>query len=612
MSPAYSVERTGANVLTLRHNDVVQGWTQSYLLMADVHWDNPYCDRALLKRHLDIAKARNAGIMVFGDFYCAMQGKYDKRSDKSALRPEHQGTNYLDLLVDTAADYLAPYASNIVMLGDGNHECYDGETEVLTSEGWKLFRRLNRSELIATLNLSTNCVEWQKPSSYHESHYTGKMHGIKSRGANFVVTPNHRIVHRPQKSDIYEIKRSEEFSYSAGALLTIPVSARSGNVDYSFVTDDELRLLGWLLTDGSIRRYDGKPTPRVQLYQRPAKIRLITDILDALGYEYAMATRERVTEHIQGKQLKEKNSTQHTITLRGQGKQRMLQLLDSKREVPEWMHRLSDRQFEIFLQSFIDGDGSRHKSALSSWMAYGEKTTLEKLQALCVTHGFKASLATYRQCQYRLNITRHYTYDIAYVGQHFAEIDYDAPVYCLTVPNGTMFVRRNGYVCVSGNTAIRNHLETDLLQRLCAKIDTQHMGYSGFVRFMFEAASGGNRSSRRMYWHHGYGGGGPVTKGVIGTNRRAAYVDADIYASGHIHESTIVENSVLRLSDSGIEQIITQLHIQLPTYKQEFDLRGGFHVEKGRPPKPTGAWLLEFYYRAGMPSDVHYRIERMD
>lgn len=279
----YSIERTGKNVLTLRHNDVAKGWGQSYLLMADVHWDNPYCDRALLKRHLDIAKERGAGVLVFGDFFCAMQGKYDKRADKSALRPEHQGGNYLDLLVDTAADYFAPYVDIVVMMGDGNHE-----------------------------------------------------------------------------------------------------------------------------------------------------------------------------------------------------------------------------------------------------------------------------------------------------------------------------------------TAIRNHLETDLLARLCEKIGAQHMGYSGFVRFMFEAAAGGNRSSRRLYWHHGYGGGGPVTKGVIGTNRRASYVDADLFASGHIHESTIVENTVLRLSDSGVEQLITQLHIQLPTYKQEFDLRGGFHIERGRPPKPLGAWLLNFYYREGMPSNVHFGVERLD
>jgi hypothetical protein len=51
-----------------------------------------------------------------------MQGKADKRSDKSSLRPEHQGSNYFDLLVDTAVDDIAPYRAYILEITDGNHE----------------------------------------------------------------------------------------------------------------------------------------------------------------------------------------------------------------------------------------------------------------------------------------------------------------------------------------------------------------------------------------------------------------------------------------------------------------------------------------------------------
>src|SRR5690606_306876 len=57
-----------------------------------------------------------------GDFFCAMQGKYDKRADKSSVRPEHNVSNYLDALVDTAADFFAPYADRFIIIGTGNHE----------------------------------------------------------------------------------------------------------------------------------------------------------------------------------------------------------------------------------------------------------------------------------------------------------------------------------------------------------------------------------------------------------------------------------------------------------------------------------------------------------
>ncbi|MGI9160890.1 MAG: hypothetical protein ACR2K1_14175, partial [Saprospiraceae bacterium] len=91
-------------------------WTYKALLLSDLHIDNPKCDRALLIRHLDQAKKNGCPIMIFGDLFCAMQGKYDKRANKSALRPEHQVNNYLDALIDTTADFFAPYKDLIRLI----------------------------------------------------------------------------------------------------------------------------------------------------------------------------------------------------------------------------------------------------------------------------------------------------------------------------------------------------------------------------------------------------------------------------------------------------------------------------------------------------------------
>jgi hypothetical protein len=104
--------------------DVKAGWEQWLLLRSDVHHDNPKCNQELEKRHLDEAKKRNALIIDNGDLFCAMQGKYDKRSDKEALRPEHQHGNYLDALVDTTAEFYKPYLDNFCVIGRGNHETH--------------------------------------------------------------------------------------------------------------------------------------------------------------------------------------------------------------------------------------------------------------------------------------------------------------------------------------------------------------------------------------------------------------------------------------------------------------------------------------------------------
>lgn len=98
------------------------GWEGWILCRSDVHHDNPHCDWVKEQRHLEQAIERNAVIIDNGDLFCAMQGKYDKRSSKDALRPEHQSGNYFDALVDSAFEFYEPYLDNFALLGRGNHE----------------------------------------------------------------------------------------------------------------------------------------------------------------------------------------------------------------------------------------------------------------------------------------------------------------------------------------------------------------------------------------------------------------------------------------------------------------------------------------------------------
>lgn len=102
---------------------VVRGKTKhSILAISDVHIDNPKCQRDKLKQDLDKAKAKGASIVIIGDLFCLMQGKYDKRRSKSAIMPEHLGGDYIDLVIDEATNFFEPYAKNIWLITTGNHE----------------------------------------------------------------------------------------------------------------------------------------------------------------------------------------------------------------------------------------------------------------------------------------------------------------------------------------------------------------------------------------------------------------------------------------------------------------------------------------------------------
>ncbi len=115
------IKRISPQVLDIDH-EYKAGWEQWYLLSSDRHWDNPHSDWTLQKTHLDTARERNAKILDFGDLFCVMQGKYDRRSSKTDLRAEHQVDNYLDAVVNTAVDWFSPYADMFALIAEGNHE----------------------------------------------------------------------------------------------------------------------------------------------------------------------------------------------------------------------------------------------------------------------------------------------------------------------------------------------------------------------------------------------------------------------------------------------------------------------------------------------------------
>jgi len=92
------------------------------LLMSDLHWDNPKCDRERLKRDLDYAVREELDVYLNGDTFCAMQGRYDGRRMKSDIREEHNTSTYLDDLVGTGIEWFLPYKDNIRLVGYGNHE----------------------------------------------------------------------------------------------------------------------------------------------------------------------------------------------------------------------------------------------------------------------------------------------------------------------------------------------------------------------------------------------------------------------------------------------------------------------------------------------------------
>jgi hypothetical protein len=148
------------------HEIVFKGKEAKVALLSDLHWDNPKCDRALLKKHLDYCKEHQIPVHINGDMFCLMQGKGDRRGNKSDILPEHNNARYLDSVIQTAVEWFTPYKDILTVIGYGNHETsiikwqetdvlqrfvdifnYENKTELQTGGygGWMIYRMLMNS-----------------------------------------------------------------------------------------------------------------------------------------------------------------------------------------------------------------------------------------------------------------------------------------------------------------------------------------------------------------------------------------------------------------------------------------------------------------------------------
>jgi len=130
---------------------------------------------------------------------------------------------------------------------------------------------------------------------------------------------------------------------------------------------------------------------------------------------------------------------------------------------------------------------------------------------------------------------------------------------------------------------------TDLIWRVCEKLDCEYLGYSGFINLKLRAEGGGGRTIK-IKWHHGWGGGSR-TQGADITkySKDTAYWDADLFLYGHVHKKQYDE--IPRLGIAGKSLISKPILFGicgtfLKTYSSTYD--STYSEKKGYPPVAIG------------------------
>lgn len=340
--------------------------------------------------------------------------------------------------------------------------CYDNKTEVLTKEGWKLFKNTTDEDLFLTLNMENKEVEYQSRLDYVEEKWNDDLIYGQSSMVDFAVTPNHRMVYFHYDSRVdrkWKIDTAQHI-YKKRVKFQRGLFNNYNGIEFQeeFPQQKSLdfaRFMGIFITDGSL--YKGEETGgRVSIIQtKKVGVKFIKEIFKNLNWEFRKV----------GKEFRIYNTELYKWLRKyfPKGEKRY-----ETARVPEWIKMSNSKYISAFIEGVIIGDGSVHSSGHK--VIYTTNKDLAGDYQECVLKSGKCSSIRIddRVGMKRFNKKIGYTIEnkrICYIvsitdrtnkhlfnKKHWEKKHYNGKVYCVTVQNGTLFVRRNGKAFWSGNT----------------------------------------------------------------------------------------------------------------------------------------------------------------
>ena len=346
--------------------------------------------------------------------------------------------------------------------------CLSDDTEVLTFDGWKTRTELDSNDMVMTYNLQTNKLEWNSiKQQWQYDNYTEHVQ-FKTANVDLSVTPDHMMIYNKSQYR-HHSKKMRNFISAPARRLTELVSFRmlqAGVFDYPGVkqTDDEIALMATVIAEGNfVKRYgkakNNKPYA-LRLYQSMNRRKWMEDLLKRLGIDYTENIRSSLGRiHNFTNKRYTSNDDQVVYYIPQHSAQNMLMIMQEKRVPQQLIWGLDKRQFDIFLDYLMRGDG--HKTNEYYWTYYtADETLAEQIQIMCITRGYRSKITTRNRTGRKrpsyevvimkdrntLKIDRHEQPNAV------KRIPYKGVSWCLTVNNHTLLVRRNGKTAIVGNS----------------------------------------------------------------------------------------------------------------------------------------------------------------
>jgi len=410
-------------------------------------------------------------------------------SDECLVVPAHVWTPWFSVFgsrsgFDSLEECFDEYAKYIFAVETGL-SCYDKKTELLTNNGWKKFSSVKVDDGICTLNITSNIIEFQKPNKIFRYNYEGKMYRLKTKRVDLLVTPNHKLLvsgcnfRKPPKFFLKEAEllfnKSKRFKkdgiwigVSTKDFILPAVEMKHGSRYYSgyrfkkekrFSIKSWLKFFGFWIAEGWINeRRDGDYGVYIA-NQNDILLSEMKNILESFGYNVYWDKKINNILRVRDYQLF------HYLKQFGKCYDKF---------IPPEVKSLSKELLVIFFDYYIKGDGhiyGRNGKGLSATTT--SVRLRDDLQEIALKTGFSAYYRLHRKKGTPFSSSvqkykqRNDSWTIYFIRKNIhtvlpsinkkygyleSWIKFKGPVFCISVPNQIIYVRRNGIPIWCGNS----------------------------------------------------------------------------------------------------------------------------------------------------------------
>ncbi len=320
--------------------------------------------------------------------------------------------------------------------------CFSEDTEVLTEEGFKLFKDLSRHEKLAQYKAGE--ITFDLPKAYQTLNYTGNMVHVQGKTTDLLVTPNHDCFVQNKQGKEYYFKAQQMEDFAGGYLFRCAGEkkgeARSMLTLASFPhTKELLQLTAAIQADARVR---SSGSIRFRL-KKPRKIDRLKALLAVFPIKYQEYTSQYLGETYTFIQINREN-----IPL----------------EIPQLFLHMETKTFktgllteaiahrQLFLEELQFWDGYKSHGSI----VYGttNKENAEIVQRIAILSNRRAMVSHEPREQKKDYYTVHINSKSGtWVSRNITYPEYSGKVYCVTMPHSTVIVRRNGKVVIQRQCA---------------------------------------------------------------------------------------------------------------------------------------------------------------